>query len=121
MMRIDKELFDKLSKSNQEEYKSKRKEIDEINCLNLWVTALNYIIYTILLMLIILPLWKLAFGIEITLSLFQIGLLAVRIFIWFAVIGFIIDYTILLGKIFRKEKIKKEYFKIEVRDEKRKR
>lgn len=120
MMKINKELFEKLSKKSQEEYKKRIDKVREIPFIYAWVTYLRWFAFTLVAMLIILPLWKIAFGWEIFLTLFKFVPFIIRFFSLIIAIGFTLDFLILLMKSYKINKIREDYFKIEVKDEKAK-
>ncbi len=122
-MRIKKEDFEKLSKKKQEKLKDKIKKINEVYSFDkvtyVWITFLKYLIYAFILFLIIIPLWKIAYGDKIVLSLMKVFLITIKI-LWTAmIVGVLVDiiiiYAIVILRTFKKTKVEKEYFKIEVR------
>jgi hypothetical protein len=117
-MKITKELFNKLSKKNQLEIKSKIDKAREIKPPMIWVTYIFWFVCFMAFMFIAIPLWKLAFGWKLVEPLLVMTQAGKRLWIFFIALGLIIDLGVLAFRLGRIDKIKREYFKIEVRDEK---
>lgn len=110
-MIITKQDFEKLSKVKQIEYKSK---IDKIRNEDFHSYGLIYVwwfIYGFAFFLVILPLYKIAFGAEILISFFNTFSSYLLVSKWIIILGFSIDLVRILNYIRRLDSVKREYFK----------
>lgn len=114
-MNISKELFNKLDKKKQEEFKSKIDKVKEIKLLVLWSTYGFWMIYFIAFMFIAIPLWKIAFGLLVIKPLFVLLISGIRILAVAMIVGLYIDLGILIIKLYKINQIKKEYFKVDIK------
>lgn len=116
-MKISKELFEKLSKKDQEEYKKEIDKVRNIEFPNLWISYMSWMIYFVGFMFLALPLGYIAFKDTIPtllLSLSRIWITGVRLIFILVIIGFVIDFIIMIIKISKLDNIKHKYFKIKV-------
>ena len=119
-MRLTKELFEKLNKNDQDEYKERRKKIlDDFCPFSLFVTYILWTIYIFAFSLIVLPLWKIAFGSEVFIRLGAMFYSLFKIMFFIIGLGLIIDIILILFMLAKLIKLKEEYFKIEVKVKRR--
>lgn len=114
-MKIDKELFNKLSKDKQKELKERAEKIRSIPLLYIYNIYIYWSIYLMGLLLLIIPLYKIAYGNKIVNSLIVLGTLLLKVLVICMVVGIVIDVSILIFKFYHLNKLKYDYFKIEVK------
>lgn len=115
-MRVTKQMFKQLGKKDQVEYLEKNKKIKEDIPIGRLTRAMLYLWTQIFVIsLIVLPLWKLAFGSEVflnigtlTINLFRLAPICIGVAFW-------IDIFLILIGLIKLDKLKKEYFHIEIK------
>lgn len=120
-MHITKELFQKLSKKKQLEAKNEMQICNDNFNKNFHSITLCYFklfVKAFILFLILLPLYKIAFGSEILIIFYNILKTMFIIFKYALFIGIALDLAQVIGYSMKKDKIRKKYFiqKIEVRN-----
>lgn len=116
MVRITKDMLGKLSKPRREEFLKRRNEIlKDIRFAPVLLQLITCSMYFLILSMIILPLWKIAFGQEIFAVLGLTCLNVVRVMPLMAAVAFIVDLVIILSYLAKIEKLNREYFKVEVK------
>jgi len=120
-MRLNRELIEKLNKKDQEEYKERRKKIlDDFGMpFSLFVTYIFWTIYIFAFSLIVLPLWKIAFGSEMFIIFGAMFYLLFKIMFFIIGLGLIIDIIFILFMLAKLIKLKEEYSKIEFKVKRR--
>lgn len=110
-MRITRELLNELTEKRRNEYLAKKEKIVEETPIFSIVVQMFYImICVVAFFMIIIPLWKMAFGLEIAISLAQALLGIARVFPAIFTAAIVIDIFIMFVGIYRIDKLKKEYF-----------
>jgi hypothetical protein len=113
-MKITKEDFNKLSKNKQKEFKERISNVKLVYDGSIVLTYIWWSIYIIAFFFIVIPLWKLAFPSEI-LSILNLFITLLRL-MWLVIcVGVAIDLINIFSYFFRKNKIRNEYFYIEVK------
>lgn len=117
-MRITKEMIAKLPEKKQIEYKERMKEAkDKLGNNLLFITYIQWLVYTVAFSLVVIPLWKLAYP-DMVLNIVTMFGTLTKILGMALVLGLYIDIILLILGIYRINKIRLEYFKqkIEVRN-----
>jgi hypothetical protein len=116
-MRITKELYNKLSKTKQTELKERidKARDNALPPLMFFATYLRWTVIFAGFTLIVMPLWKMAWGGEIFLSMTR-GLFSILNILGIIIgIGLCIDLALALLHLYKINKIKSEYFDVEVK------
>lgn len=116
-MRITKELFEQLSKKEQKEFFERKEKIyEETKPFSFTFTIGKAIIYIFLFSLIVLPLWKLAFSPELFFNVARMFIIIFRVLLSLAFpVAVCIDLICILLSIYKLNKLKNKYFKIEIK------
>jgi hypothetical protein len=117
---ITKEIFEKLNKKDREEYFREKSEVfKDYFPLRFTTTCIRWTIIIFALSLIVLPLWKLAFSLKIFISIGNMFIAIFQTMKLVIILGIFIDIMIILFKIHLIDKIKRKYFKIEIKRRKK--
>lgn len=120
-MKVTKELFNRLNKKDQEEYKLRIKEArNKIEVLPITLDITYSFIKIFAFLIIIIPLYKLAFGMDTVIPLFKVFLTTARIFTFAIALGIYLDLLLnILYPLMLINRIKREYFNVEIKVRKR--
>ena len=115
-MRITQKMFKSLNKNDQTELTIKSKEIvSKIKPLRFFTTFVWWTICTFAFSMIVLPLWKLAFGAQIFIVISRFFQSIIQIMFFFVIVGLITDFLVVLITLYKLEQLKKEYFDIQTK------
>jgi hypothetical protein len=113
---VNKTLFDKLSKKNQEKWLNERLEIKkEYIPLQVTIEVVRVLIYIFVISLIVLPLWKIAFSLYIFSQVFIIFANILWLSKFLICTAFAIDLVILMWVLVKLQKVNEKYFTVEVK------
>ena len=115
MVKVTKELFESLSKKDREQYRLKIDKIIDEEFHSMGITYIFWAIYYCAFILIVMPLWKLAFSLETFVLMSDALLNVTRLIPTIIAIGFCIDIIIFAFRFIRINRVKKEYFDLEVK------
>jgi len=108
-------LINKLNKKDKEEMLSRIKKENSKPYEWLGFQYLNILFKYIILLSIVIPLWFIAFEnghIDLLRASMNLFLVIVRVIVYVIIFGFIIDYFIIVFRLIKISKIKREYFDV---------
>lgn len=109
-MRVTQEMLDKLSREKRKDYIEQKEKISDFRPLAIFTTYILWTIYIFAFSLIVVPLWKIAYGptTSITISKLFISLLMIMKFL--IIIGLLIDIICIIIFMLTLQKLKERYF-----------
>lgn len=117
-MKITEELFNKLSKKEQEEFKLDIKKVKDSYFGSFTLIYLKWFVYYLGFFMIVFPLWFIAFreyNPELLISVIVVLIGLIKFLFSLIFVGFFVDYVLFVVRIFRRNKIKRKYFVVEVK------
>jgi len=108
-------LIDKLNKKDREELLDRIKKEKSKPYEWFGIQYVNLFFKYIILLLIVIPLWFIAFEnghIDVLMTGIKMFMAIGKVFIYVIIFGFILDYFIVLFRLRKISKIKKEYFEV---------
>lgn len=104
-------MYKDLGKERREEYKERFNNLKEsyLNPLSLFLTYLRWTLLTAVLLLIVLPLWKIGYP-DIAPTILKMFIGIFRIMVLAMQVGLIIDIMLIGAYMYKVFKLKEEYF-----------
>ena len=109
------ELIDKLNKKDKEELLDRIKKEKSKSYEWFGIHFVNLFFKYIILLSIVIPLWFIAFEaghIDLLIAGMNLVMVLGKVFIYVIIFGFIIDYFIIVFRLMKISKIKREYFEV---------